>query len=226
MKMFLYLFSIFVLIIGSSFILFADSASIPTWIKNNAKWWSEGKISESEYILALQYLVNQGILRFPITEVTAENSSISDKERGQFFIVHFSNGLIEKPVTITTFSKFQFISSVSDDPRGTMFIYKFSDIPEFFLESLPSIDKKDYYKGVDNWMRKSSAISPFNVDVDIVSGDGKIIQTWKFSKCELTSYGTYLQDVTNFYQFSNDNERAEIRERSNFVCSGIRLVTT
>ena len=31
-------------------------SSIPDWVKNNAEWWIEGKISDTEFALALQYL--------------------------------------------------------------------------------------------------------------------------------------------------------------------------
>jgi len=37
--------------------------SIPSWIKINAGWWSEGKITDAEYVQAIEYLVNQGIIR-------------------------------------------------------------------------------------------------------------------------------------------------------------------
>lgn len=36
---------------------------IPKWIRDNAKWWSEGKISDQDYINGLQYLIKQGILK-------------------------------------------------------------------------------------------------------------------------------------------------------------------
>ena len=36
---------------------------IPKWIRDNAKWWSEGLITDEEYISALQYLIQQGILK-------------------------------------------------------------------------------------------------------------------------------------------------------------------
>lgn len=212
------------IVIGTSFVIFVDASSIPSWIKNNAKWWAEGQITESDYISSLQYLVNQGILVIPITEVTAA-STISDNDIAHSFVVHFSNGLISKPITVSTFSKFQITSSTTDETRGSFQVYKFSDNPEFFLESLPSVDKKDFYIGVDRWMTRSSTISPFDVDIDVVSGDERIIQTWEFSECELTGYGTYLQDFTNFYQFSNNNEKAEIRERATFTCQGIKLTT-
>ena len=36
---------------------------IPDWIKNNARWWAEGQISDEEYINGLQFLIDRGILR-------------------------------------------------------------------------------------------------------------------------------------------------------------------
>jgi hypothetical protein len=114
-------------------------------------------------------------------------------------------------------------SSATDDGRGSLQVYQFVDRPEFILESLPSKDKKDFYKGVQNWMTRSPTLETFDVDVGVVSGDGKTIQTWKFTDCKLVGYGTFLQDITNFYQFSNKNEKAEIRERASFVCAGLKL---
>ena len=36
---------------------------IPQWIRDNAKWWSEGLITDDDYIGGLQYLISQGILK-------------------------------------------------------------------------------------------------------------------------------------------------------------------
>lgn len=36
---------------------------IPEWIKNNAKWWAEGQITDDDYIKGLQYLIDKGILK-------------------------------------------------------------------------------------------------------------------------------------------------------------------
>jgi hypothetical protein len=38
---------------------------MPSWIKNMARWWSDGKISNSEFIQAIQYLIQQGTLKIP-----------------------------------------------------------------------------------------------------------------------------------------------------------------
>ena len=36
--------------------------SIPTWIRNVTKWWSEGQTSDSDFLNAIQYLINSGII--------------------------------------------------------------------------------------------------------------------------------------------------------------------
>ena len=36
---------------------------IPKWIRDNAKWWAEGLITDEDYINGLQYLISQGILK-------------------------------------------------------------------------------------------------------------------------------------------------------------------
>jgi len=36
---------------------------IPTWIKDTVNWWSLGKISDQEFVGALQFLVREGIIR-------------------------------------------------------------------------------------------------------------------------------------------------------------------
>jgi len=212
------------LVTAFSISVLADSSSIPEWVKNNAKWWSEGSISEGEYLKSLEYLITNGIINIPQKiEVTAAQSSLTDNERAQFFIVHFSNGLIEKPFTVSTFSKFESTSSQSKGTELYKFpMYYFKDKPEFYLEGLPSMDKKDLYRGIDRWMTRGATLSPFDVDIDVIAGDSTVIQTWSYSNCQPTAYGTYLQDVINFYQYSGQ-EKSEIRDRVAFSCTALSL---
>ena len=37
-------------------------SSIPDWVKNNAEWWINEKISDTEFTLSLQYLIKKGII--------------------------------------------------------------------------------------------------------------------------------------------------------------------
>jgi len=39
-----------------------DSQTIPSWVKNNAKWWANGLISDDDFVKGIQYLVEQGII--------------------------------------------------------------------------------------------------------------------------------------------------------------------
>lgn len=41
--------------------------NIPSWIKNNAKWWSEGTIGDNDFVQGIQYLINQKIIKIPPT---------------------------------------------------------------------------------------------------------------------------------------------------------------
>ena len=225
-KKFPLIFTIAVIgITGFSITALAADSSVPDWIKNNAQWWSEGSISEADYIKSLEYLIINGIIQIPISEVTAAETAITDDERAQSFVVTFSDGLINRPFTIDTFVKFEATSSESKDSElYSIPLYKFTDTPEFLLESLPSHDKRDMYVGIENWMTRGSAsLQPFDVDIDVISGDGRIIQTWAYKKCEPTAYGTFVQDLIFFYQFV-DQDKSEIRDRVTFTCSGLRLL--
>ena len=46
-----------------------SATTIPEWVKNNAGWWIEGKISDTEFAMALQYLVKTGIITVNLTSV-------------------------------------------------------------------------------------------------------------------------------------------------------------
>jgi len=41
----------------------SSSDEIPSWVRNNAKWWSEDGISDLEFVNGMQYLVKIGILK-------------------------------------------------------------------------------------------------------------------------------------------------------------------
>ena len=52
----------------------ASGQGIPEWIKNNAAWWAEGAISESEFISAIQHLIKEGIIAVEPAEAAAQQS--------------------------------------------------------------------------------------------------------------------------------------------------------
>ena len=46
-----------------------SATTIPEWVKNNAGWWAVGAINDTEFTIALQYLVKTGIITVNLTSV-------------------------------------------------------------------------------------------------------------------------------------------------------------
>ena len=46
----------------------AEEPKIPEWVKNNAGWWASDNISESEFLRAIEYLIENDIMKISITE--------------------------------------------------------------------------------------------------------------------------------------------------------------
>lgn len=64
--------------IGSSTNAIGQSTTIPSWVKNTALWWGQGQISDAEFIKALQWLINQGILSVPSSTNPSSTNSGSN----------------------------------------------------------------------------------------------------------------------------------------------------
>ncbi len=75
-KKILILLSLFPLILSIGIapaLPFVDAETrLPDWIQNNAKWYGEGKISATDYIAGLQWLINEGIIQVSNDELIKE----------------------------------------------------------------------------------------------------------------------------------------------------------
>ena len=49
-------------------------AEVPGWVKNNAGWWADGTITESEFISGVEFLITDGIIIVPPTTISSETS--------------------------------------------------------------------------------------------------------------------------------------------------------
>ncbi|KAF6243557.1 peptidase [Nitrosopumilus sp. b1] len=45
-----------------------DEISIPDWVKNNAGWWSEGTIQDSDFLSGIEFMIKEGIIVVPPTQ--------------------------------------------------------------------------------------------------------------------------------------------------------------
>lgn len=52
----------------------AEEIEIPSWIKNNAKWWADGTIYDNDFVSGIQYLINAGIIKIPQTVQGTQNT--------------------------------------------------------------------------------------------------------------------------------------------------------
>jgi len=57
-------------IIGALDVTNAQEIEIPYWIKNNAHWWYEGKIADSDFTKGIQYLIQNKIMIVPLDNST------------------------------------------------------------------------------------------------------------------------------------------------------------
>jgi len=48
---------------------------VPSWVKNNAKWWTQGTIGDSDFVGGLQYLIKEDIIKVPRQTVASTAAS-------------------------------------------------------------------------------------------------------------------------------------------------------
>ena len=83
----------------------ADAQTVPEWVKNNALWYGQGTISESEFLNAMKFLIEEGVLVIEISEpapviqaatVTIPNGNSEMSARGFYLPIN-----MEVPVGTT-----------------------------------------------------------------------------------------------------------------------------
>ena len=121
------------------------------------------------------------------------------------------------------------------NPTGTSIEYPFDSFSRigfvdgegnFLLESVPSKDKKPFYslvkKSLDakNTNLKNKGM---NVNIDIFSGDGEIIETLKYFNCDVAEYFVHGVDTLGKIFFVENTGTVEIREVTKFECVSLSL---
>ncbi len=70
--------------LGYSVRVSAQESSIPTWIKKTAQWWSQNQTSDSEFLAAIQYLIDNNILHnSPVKPTNHVNMSDTSNQNTQ-----------------------------------------------------------------------------------------------------------------------------------------------
>jgi len=198
---------------------FVSAQSIPDWVKNNAMWWAEGKISEQEYLDAVKFLIDNQIIRVqtssPILTESKNSFDSIDENFMDAILVEFSSGDLTETITIDTFSRF-------NSGKDFTVINQLRELgyqSYFLLESLPSKDKVEYYNIISKYINPVAKPQPFDVKVSGMMTDGSTLLSSDHENCEIVDYSVYYQDSTLIYQFTKERQ-AEIRDRGLFYCGG------
>ena len=162
----------------------------------------------------------------PKTITTQSDFLSNESDRAMYFTARFSEGLIKyTEVVKSNFFKF---TPFKDQSPSSAQIHPENTLPNrpplrFLLETLPSKENINYYQAIDDYFQTDSPLfKRFDVSIDVVSGDGTVLQTWEYRNCDLEDYVVYLQDNVFFDRFQGKSG-AEIRERSIFLCRGLSL---
>ena len=104
-----------------------------------------------------------------------------------------------------------------------------SDYTSFLLESVPSKDKKPFYRFVrDSLESKDNMLANptlLDIKIDIFSGDYDLINTLSYTKCIVSDYFVHSVDSRGKIPFLKGNDQAiEIREVTKFSCSSFHLI--
>jgi len=244
-KIFLVIISSFLLIGSFTFpqTANAQTESVPDWVKTTAGWWAEGKISEQEYLNSIQFLIEKEIIivnNFPqspesipvdvntLFQAAQEKLStmispfskniVPESNRAVGYIVKISGGEFTETQTFHTFGKFE----PGEDPVFINSLQSQGLSSYFSLESLPSKDKVTFYEIISKYLNPGKIPEPFDVSIDVISGDGSTIVTMNYNKCRISEYLPYLQNFVFIFPLS-DEFGPEIRERTIFACQGFNV---
>ncbi len=104
-----------------------------------------------------------------------------------------------------------------------------SDSTSFLLESVPSKDKKPFYKFVKKSLENQGNMlaNPtfLDIKIDIFSGDYDLINTLSYEKCIVSDYFVHSVDSRGKIPFLKGNDQAiEIREVTKFSCNSFKLL--
>ncbi len=137
------------------------------------------------------------------------------------YVVHFSEPDFDGLNTIKTFSDFSPSVDFVETPFDTLTISgnTIGKKPQFFLESLPSVDKTELYEYYVMYVNPGQPPKPVDVSIDLITGDGTILQRWNYRDCSFHDHSTFLEDSFLKFPYA-ETLQPEIRDKSEFTCAG------
>lgn len=88
-------------------ILINDNLEIPDWLRNNAKWWSDGVISDQDFTSGIEYMVKQKIITFSEKKHVSnqQSSGESDHFKALYIISKRNEEITSSLIQINRYEK-------------------------------------------------------------------------------------------------------------------------
>lgn len=100
--------------------------------------------------------------------------------------------------------------------------YYFNSKPKFYLETLPSPDKSWFYEFASKYINPGKTPDPFDVTIEVLTGDDTILSSVDFINCELTNYEIFLDEDLLTYKY-HERWQSEIHDKTFFECVGKKV---
>jgi len=146
----------------------------------------------------------------------SENRIPSDDDRGKIFVVKFSGGYIENQ-EYTSFIGFTPIKYQISN-KAPAHHQQYHQAVE--LQSLPEKGMQKFYESiVAKAINPGIPQRPFDISIELLTGDGHILQSWYYKKCELVEYTPYTNEILAELKFSG-KFAGSFEDKSLFACVG------
>ena len=87
----------------------------------------------------------------------------------------------------------------------------------------PNKSHEWFYDLAGMYINPGKTPEPFEITIDVLTGEGHTLQTWEYSKCQIIDYKAIVADSLITRMFT-EQFQPEIRDRTIFECAGISLV--
>ena len=163
------------------------------------------------------------------------------EDRAVIFLFHASGGEFERTHSTGMISKFSSKNTLSDEielvaSSGAIRNSLTSDVtlsgksenfgyPKFMGESLPNKFSKNAYSTIERYINPGKVPEPFDIRVDVVTGDGTILYSGDYDDCVGQNYSSYLNDNIAWIKF-HPALKYEFRDRFEIECIGVDAIVT
>jgi len=145
--------------------------------------------------------------------VAKAGPALDPRDVAQLMRVRIAEAGHNNELTFGSFSRIGFISDSSSS---------------FLLESVPSEDKKPFYRFVKHSLESSQNMladpTLLDIKIDIFSGDYDLINTLSYEKCVVSDYFVHSVDSRGKIPFIEGYDGIEIREVTKFSCISFKLI--